>query len=226
CTTTWALAHERTSAAVSAGSASTQCTPGCAAAGVRRRRRGAMTRHPARANARAAAVPNRPVAPRTRTVGFICSSMAVGSIVGSRGRSDNCLSAATTYSPMNTSTRTDFDWNLVRSFLAALDHGSLLGAARALGSSQPTLGRHIAELEAQLGCVLFERTGRGLVPTVHAQALAAAARSMESGAHALARTAAGKAEEEAGAVRISASQPVACFLLPPILAQMRLAHPQ
>jgi len=39
--------------------------------------------------------------------------------------------------------------------LAALDHGSMLGAARALGSSQPTLGRHIAELEAQLGVVLF-----------------------------------------------------------------------
>ena len=52
----------------------------------------------------------------------------------------------------------NFDWNLVRSFLAALDHGSLLGAARALGASQPTLGRHIAELEAQLGTVLFERT--------------------------------------------------------------------
>ena len=30
-----------------------------------------------------------------------------------------------------------------------LDHGSLLGAARALGASQPTLGRHVAELEAQ-----------------------------------------------------------------------------
>src|SRR5205085_11086964 len=196
CTTTWALAHERTSAAVSAGSASTQCTPGCAAAGVRRSRRWAMTRHPARANARAAAVPNRPVAPRTRTVGFMCSSMATGSIVGGRGRSDNCLSAATIYSPMNTSTRTDFDWNLVRSFLAALDHGSLLGAARALGSSQPTLGRHIAELESQLGAVLFERTGRGLLPTAMALRLAGSARGMEEHALHLARSVSGA---EAGA---------------------------
>ena len=39
----------------------------------------------------------------------------------------------------------------MRSFLAALDHGSLLGAARALGASQPTLGRHIAELEVAAG---------------------------------------------------------------------------
>lgn len=127
---------------------------------------------------------------------------------------------------MNTDRRADFDWNLVRSFLAALDHGSLLAAARALGASQPTLGRHIAELESQLGCVLFERTGRGLVPTEHAHALAAAARSMENGAHALARALAAAADKEGGTVRISASQPVACWLLPPILAQMRLALPR
>lgn len=119
----------------------------------------------------------------------------------------------------------DFDWNLVRSFLAALDHRSLLGAARALGASQPTLGRHIAQLEAQLGCVLFERTGRGLVPTERALALAAAARAMESGALQLARAVSGADASESGTVRISASQPVACYLLPPVLAQMRLALP-
>jgi DNA-binding transcriptional LysR family regulator len=119
-----------------------------------------------------------------------------------------------------------FDWNLVRSFLAALDHGSLLGAARALGASQPTLGRHIAELEAQLGTVLFERTGRGLRPTVMAERLAEAARAMENGAHQLARSLSSAESEEAGTVRITASEPVACYLLPPVLAQMRLALPR
>jgi 8-oxo-dGTP pyrophosphatase MutT (NUDIX family) len=58
-----------------------------------------------------------------------------------------------------------FDWALVRSFLAVLEQGSLLGAARQLQSSQPTIGRHVAELEKQLGLVLFDRTGRGLIPT-------------------------------------------------------------
>ena len=48
-----------------------------------------------------------------------------------------------------------FDWTLVRSFLAVIERGSLQGAARALGSSQPTLGRHVAELERQLGVPLF-----------------------------------------------------------------------
>ena len=108
---------------------------------------------------------------------------------------------------------TPFDWNLVRSFLAVLEHGSLLGAARALQSSQPTMGRHIAELEAQLGTVLFERTGRGLQPTATALRLAESARAMEVGAHALALGVSGAQAGASGTVRISASQPVACLLL-------------
>ena len=86
--------------------------------------------------------------------------------------SHNCIYAHTSYSMLNTNNRMPtanaFDWSLIRSFLAALDQGSLLGASRVLKTSQPTLGRHIAELESQLGVVLFERTGRGLVPTATA----------------------------------------------------------
>nr|WP_295773487.1 LysR family transcriptional regulator [Rhodoferax sp.] len=118
-----------------------------------------------------------------------------------------------------------FDWSLIRSFLAALDHGSLLGAARVLKTSQPTLGRHIAELESQLGVVLFERTGRGLVPTATALQLAEAARGMEAGAAQLTRTLTGAQAQTTGTVRITASQPVAMQLIPPLLARMRLALP-
>ena len=119
----------------------------------------------------------------------------------------------------------NFDWSLIRSFLAALDHGSLLGAARVLKTSQPTLGRHIAELEAQWGVVLFERTGRGLVPTATALQLADAARGMEAGAMQLTRTLSGTQALTAGTVRITASVPVAVQLLPPLLARMRLELP-
>lgn len=118
-----------------------------------------------------------------------------------------------------------FDWSLIRSFLAALDHGSLLGAARVLKTSQPTLGRHIAELENQLGVVLFERTGRGLVPTPTALQLAEAARGMEAGALQLTRTLTGAQTQTQGTVRITASQPVAVQLMPPLLARMRLDLP-
>lgn len=120
----------------------------------------------------------------------------------------------------------NFDWSLVRSFLAALEHGSLLAAARSLGSTQPTLGRHIAELESQLGVVLFERTGRGLLPSDMALRLADSARGMEGNAHQLVRSVSGAQAGVSGTVRITASQPVACFLLPQVLAQMRAALPE
>lgn len=126
---------------------------------------------------------------------------------------------------MIASVRHSFDWRLVRSFLAALDHGSLLGAAKVLHTSQPTLGRHIAELESLLGIVLFERTGRGLVPTSTALKLADAARGMAEGAEQLARTLAGSRTNKMGTVRITASTPVAVQILPPILLQMRQALP-
>lgn len=119
-----------------------------------------------------------------------------------------------------------FDWSLIQSFLAALDQGSLLGAARALNASQPTIGRHIVELETQLGVVLFERTGRGLLPTETALRLAESARAMQAGADQLARSVSGAEAGVSGTVRITASQPVACMLLPPLLARMRIALPE
>ena len=127
---------------------------------------------------------------------------------------------------MNTSATPHFDWNLVRSFLAALDAGSLLGAGRALGVSQPTVGRHIAELERQWGVALFERTGRGLNPTAAAAQLEQTARSMDESAVLLSRQLSGAEAVLRGSVRISASQPTACYLLPPILARMRERLPQ
>jgi DNA-binding transcriptional LysR family regulator len=118
-----------------------------------------------------------------------------------------------------------FDWTLVRSFLAALDQGSLLGAARILHNSQPTVGRHIADLESQWDVVLFERTGRGLVPTATALQLADAARAMETGANQLSRTLSGVQTQTSGTVRITASVPVAVTLLPPLLARMHQTLP-
>lgn len=120
---------------------------------------------------------------------------------------------------------TNFDWTLVRSFLAALDQGSMLGAARVLQSSQPTIGRHIAELETQLGVVLFERTGRGLKPLATALRLAEAARAMEAGAHQLQRSVSSLDDAVSGTVRITASQTVACALLPPLLGRLQQELP-
>ena len=118
-----------------------------------------------------------------------------------------------------------FDWALVRSFLAVLDAGSLMGAARKLQAQQPTLSRHVAELETQLGVPLFERTGRGVTPTAAALAIADAARQMESGADSLARALAVQSEATTGTVRITTSQVAANYLLPPVLAALQAEEP-
>jgi DNA-binding transcriptional LysR family regulator len=118
-----------------------------------------------------------------------------------------------------------FDWALVRSFLAVLDAGSLMGAARRVGAQQPTLSRHVAELEAQLGAPLFERTGRGVTPTAMALAIADAARQMQDGADTLARSLARERSATTGSVRISTSQVAATWLLPDLLARFADAEP-
>ena len=50
------------------------------------------------------------------------------------------------------------DWNLHRTLLAVLQEGSLSGAARRLGLTQPTVARHIDALEQAVGSDLFVRT--------------------------------------------------------------------
>jgi DNA-binding transcriptional LysR family regulator len=109
----------------------------------------------------------------------------------------------------------------MRSFLAVMEMGSLLAAARRLGVSQPTLGRHVAQLERQIGVVLFERTGRGLVATSAARIIADQARAMADSAEAIGRTLTSHSRQLVGSVRVTASEIVATYLLPPLIAEFR-----
>ncbi|HSC65431.1 MAG TPA: LysR family transcriptional regulator [Caldimonas sp.] len=120
----------------------------------------------------------------------------------------------------------DFDWTLVRSFLAVLDAGSVSSAAKRSGARQPTLSRHVAELEAQLGAPLFERTGRGVVATAAALAIVDAARRMQDAAREVARGLATARSLTRGVVRVTTSEVAATWLLPAVLARLQRAHPE
>ncbi len=118
------------------------------------------------------------------------------------------------------------DWSHYRSFLAVVTTGSLSGAARALGLTQPTVGRHIEALEAALGgAPLFTRSPGGLLPTEAALALKPHAEAMALAAEALIRTASGEADAVRGAIRITASEIVGAEVLPPILTEFHELHP-
>lgn len=117
------------------------------------------------------------------------------------------------------------DWTLLRSFLATVDTGSLSAAALRLGTTQPTLSRHIKELELAVGTTLFRRSVKGLEPTEAALGLVDDARDMGRSAEALALKATGKAETLSGTVRITASVVVSNLILPNIIAKLRIAEP-
>lgn len=117
-------------------------------------------------------------------------------------------------------------WDHFRSFLAVLGDGSLSAAARNLSLTQPTIGRHIDELEQSLGVVLFTRSRAGLTPTEAALELAPHAATMAAAADALVRAASGEAKEDRGTVRLTASEIVGTEILPGILQPFMERHPR
>ena len=121
---------------------------------------------------------------------------------------------------------TEPDWSLWRSFAAVVEEGSLSAAARRLGLSQPTLGRHVEALEQALGTALFERTLAGLRPNDTALRLyepVSGARQALAEARILAE---GTVADQAGTVRITSSTVTSHFILPPLLRDLRQRFPQ
>lgn len=118
------------------------------------------------------------------------------------------------------------NWEDQRAFLAVLEEGSLSAAARRLKVSQPTVRGRINALEHALNTVLFTRSPGGLVPTEQARSLLDAANAMSRASEAFKRTASAPANEIAGTVRLSVSEYVGVEVLPPMLAELRIAHPK
>lgn len=118
------------------------------------------------------------------------------------------------------------DWNDLRYFLAVADHGSTLRAGRELRTSQTTVARRIAALEAATGFPLFDRrqAGYALTPAGEdllekARAVAIAAERFEEGAAAVSR-------ETGGIVRLTTEDIFADALLSPMLVELYEVHPQ
>ncbi len=118
------------------------------------------------------------------------------------------------------------DWNLIRSFVAVAETGSLSAAARHVGASQPTLGRHVAELERALGLTLFRRGHAGYELTESGMALFERAKAVSEQADAFQRLAQGATGRIAGTVRITASRIVSTYVLPGIVAELGIEEPR
>jgi len=118
-----------------------------------------------------------------------------------------------------------FDWNQARAFLVTAEEGTLSAAARALGMTQPTLGRQVSALEQTLGTQLFDRVGTGLTLTPTGLELLAHVKNMGEAANSLSLSAAGLSMTLEGNVCISATESMAYFTLPPLIAELRGLYP-
>lgn len=118
-----------------------------------------------------------------------------------------------------------FDWNQARAFLATAEEGSLSAAARALGLTQPTLGRQVAALEEDLGVTLFERAGRSLILTQSGLELLDHVRTMGDAASRFSLTASGQSQTIEGQVCITASDSLSAYWLPAVLEKLRKTAP-
>ena len=113
----------------------------------------------------------------------------------------------------------------LRAFLAVARHGHFTRAAAAIGLAQPALSQHIAQLEAELGVRVFERSRRGALPTDAGRAFLPraervlaeleAARSDARDFHGLVR----------GRVVIGTISSIAALRLPDVLSRFRARHP-
>lgn len=118
-----------------------------------------------------------------------------------------------------------FDWNHAKAFLITAEEGSLSAAARALGVSQPTLGRQVTALENTMGVALFERGVNGLELTPNGIALLDYVKDMSSSASKFVMAANGKSLKLEGDVCITATETMATTILPPILVKLHNIEP-
>ena len=118
------------------------------------------------------------------------------------------------------------DWSDVRIFLAIARSGTLGAAAKAVGQTQPTMGRRLRALETALGYVLFQRTSDGFVLTDEGAMVLGYAERMEEEALGFTRVLAGREQELSGLLRVSSSDWFGIHVLTPVFARFGQRHPR
>jgi DNA-binding transcriptional LysR family regulator len=118
-------------------------------------------------------------------------------------------------------------WDDLRIVLAVLRSGSFSGAAAALGIEQSTVSRRVAQLESELGSLLFERHQTGLCPTQLAERLREPAERMEGEVLSIVDAASHAADVIEGRVRIALTESLAVHVvIPHLLKRLRASHPR
>lgn len=114
----------------------------------------------------------------------------------------------------------------LRDLVAIAEEGSLRGAARRLGTVQPTLTRSLSELERELGAPLFERRSKGMVVTPLGEAFLRRATAILNDVRRATDEFKQLKGNAVGQVTIGLSIAAHLRLLPPALRQFRQRYPK
>ncbi|WP_050470105.1 LysR family transcriptional regulator [Herbaspirillum chlorophenolicum] len=121
------------------------------------------------------------------------------------------------------------DLNQLEAFAAVMTIGSVTGAGRSLGRSQPAISKAIGDLEAELGYALFDRNGPRVTPTGKAFLLYEEVERSLVGLRSIRERAAEIGREEAQPVHLVATPALASTIAPAALqlvAQGSSAFPE
>lgn len=119
-----------------------------------------------------------------------------------------------------------FDWNDLRHFLAVARAGSTLAAAKALGTSQSTVHRRLAELEARIGRPLMKRHPTGYRLTEVGEHLLPYAERAEEAMMAFERHSLASDKDLVGTIRVTCAPTVAYRLVKsPLIESFHTRYP-
>lgn len=116
------------------------------------------------------------------------------------------------------------DWDSLKIAHAIARHGSLNAAARALGTTQPTVSRRLDGLERRIGEKLFEREVSGLSPTPLCTAVIESLDQMEEAAQAVERRIAARDTGLQGSITVTTLAWFGDDVLAPLLVRFGSRH--
>lgn len=116
-------------------------------------------------------------------------------------------------------------WDDLAIFLAVARGGGASAAARMLHIHHATASRRIADLEAQLGTRLFNRSAQGMTLTTSGEDLLTHVLAIEEEVSAIGRKIAGRDDKLKGLVSVSTVDDLALFIMPSLLRAFRERHP-
>lgn len=116
------------------------------------------------------------------------------------------------------------DWDDLKIALAIARNGSLNAAARALGTTQPTVSRRLDGLERSIGVKLFERGANGLSATPLCLGLLESLSQMDEGAQAVERRIAARDTGLKGPIAVTSLGWFGDDVLAPLLARFGAEH--